>query len=199
MQHVGTHNLQHTSAPLLSLCVVCCLFHLSLHSPHWQAPLQNRAPGWDLGSKGCYDEASLRHLQQQLAADLESIADGNAAGCLSLPVPEDVLAVLKAETLRCKPEALGALMADHTQLDWRPVLPLLTLPCLNVVGQCSGVFPPEGCLHIQNSGVVPDVCSVVFKRANHWCYIEQPEEFNAVLLDFVHKGNAGREAVSYVE
>jgi hypothetical protein len=37
---------------------------------------------------------------------------------------------------RCKPEALGAIMADHTQLDWRPVLPLLKLPCLNLVGGC---------------------------------------------------------------
>jgi pimeloyl-ACP methyl ester carboxylesterase len=40
---------------------------------------------------------------------------------------------------------------------------------------------------------------VVFKRANHWLYLEQPEEFNALLLDFVHKGNAGRAKTSYVE
>lgn len=162
-----------------------------------QAPLQNHAPDWSLGSKGCYDEATLRQLQQQLTADLTSIADGNSAGCLSLPVADQILADLKAETLRCRPEALGAIMADHTQLDWRPVLPLLRLPCLNVVGGVSGVFPVEGCLYIQ--GVAPDCCSVVFKRANHWLYLEQPEEFNALLLDFVLKGNAGRAAVSRVE
>ena len=57
-----------------------------------QAPLQNRAPDWSLGSNGCYDEASLQQLQQQLAADLGSIADGNASGCLSLPVPDSILA-----------------------------------------------------------------------------------------------------------
>lgn len=55
--------------------------------------------------------------------------------CLPLFLPF-LFAALRAETLRCKPEALGALMADHTQLDWRPVLPLLELPCLNVVGGC---------------------------------------------------------------
>jgi hypothetical protein len=38
------------------------------------------------------------------------------------------------------------------------------VPCCVVL--CSGVFPVEGCLHIQ--GVAPDCCSVVFKRANHW-------------------------------
>lgn len=118
---------------------------MAVHSEHWwalcfssllQAPLQNRAADWTLGSKGCYNEATLQQLQQQLAADITKIADGNAEGCLSLPVPAEVLAELRQETLRCKPQALGAIMADHTQLDWRPVLPLLRLPCLNVVGGC---------------------------------------------------------------
>lgn len=45
-----------------------------------QAPLQNRVPGWSLGSKGCYDEATLRSLQQTLATDLGAIAEGNASG-----------------------------------------------------------------------------------------------------------------------
>jgi hypothetical protein len=59
-----------------------------------QAPLQNRAADWTLGSKGCYNEATLQQLQQQLAADITKIADGNAEGCLSLPVPAEVLAEL---------------------------------------------------------------------------------------------------------
>jgi pimeloyl-ACP methyl ester carboxylesterase len=94
------------------------------------------------------------------------------------------------ETMRCDPHALGQLMADHTQLDWRPLLPLLSLPCLNCVGGCSGVFPVEGCLSVAE--LAPDCCSVVFSRANHWLYLEQPEEFNKLLLDFVANGNAGR-------
>lgn len=68
--------------------------------------------------------------------------------------------------------------------------------CCSVL-PCSGVFPVEGCLYIQ--GVAPDCASVVFKRANHWLYLEQPEAFNELLLDFVEKGNAGRAAVSYIE
>lgn len=32
-------------------------------------------------------------------------------------------------------------MADHTVLDWRPLLPRITLPCLNLVGRQSAVFP----------------------------------------------------------
>lgn len=50
-----------------------------------QAPLQNRAPGWELGSKGCYDEASLGNLKAALARGVEEVADGNAAGERALP------------------------------------------------------------------------------------------------------------------
>ena len=51
---------------------------------------------------------------------------------------------LEAETLKCDGEQLGLLMADHTQLDWRPLLPSIQLLCLNVIGFKSGVFPVEG-------------------------------------------------------
>ncbi|KAF8065825.1 ydjP [Scenedesmus sp. PABB004] len=157
-----------------------------------QAPLQNRAPGWELGSRGIYDEASLAALRATLDGEggLDAVADGNTAVCLSLPLPADVAALLRAETMRCDPRALGALMADHTQLDWRPLLPLVACPALNVVGGTSGCFPVEGCL--TNDELAPHCCSVLFKRANHWLYLEQPEAFNALLLDFVARGNEGR-------
>jgi hypothetical protein len=39
------------------------------------------------------------------------------------------------------PKALALLMADHTAIDWRPLLPRITIPCLNLVGRLSAVFP----------------------------------------------------------
>jgi pimeloyl-ACP methyl ester carboxylesterase len=112
-------------------------------------------------------------------------------GCLSLPVNPELLAALRAETLRCDGAALAELMRDHTQLDWRTLLPRITLPCLNLVGGRSGVFPVEGCLEVAN--LIEDCRSVVFDRANHWLYLEQPDEFNRLVLEFVASGNAGKE------
>jgi hypothetical protein len=60
-----------------------------------QAPLQNRAPDWQLGSNGCYDSATLANLQKTLAENLEAVADGNAEGCLSLPLPDATMQLLK--------------------------------------------------------------------------------------------------------
>lgn len=41
-----------------------------------QAPLQNVAPDWKSGSKGCYDIASLRKLQEALHTDMLAFAKG---------------------------------------------------------------------------------------------------------------------------
>lgn len=75
-----------------------------------QAPLQNRAPDWQLGSKGCYDAATLAALQSTLAENLEAVADGNAEGCLSLPLPEGTMRLLKQVTQApaCSREPLSA-------------------------------------------------------------------------------------------
>ena len=53
-----------------------------------------------------------------------------------------------------------------SQLDWRALLPRIAIPCLNCMGGSSGVFPVEGCLEVGR--LIPDCCSVVFDRANHW-------------------------------
>jgi pimeloyl-ACP methyl ester carboxylesterase len=41
-------------------------------------------------------------------------------------------------------EGLAHLMADHTALDWRPLLPRIAMPSLVLVGQKSQIFPWEG-------------------------------------------------------
>ena len=51
-----------------------------------QAPLQNRAPDWELGSRGCYDIASLTRLQELLKYDYVGFAKGNARSCLSTEI-----------------------------------------------------------------------------------------------------------------
>jgi len=148
-----------------------------------QAPLQNRAEGWDLGSKGCYDAASLAALQSSLVADLRAATEGTADSCLSKPIDPELREALIGETMRCDPRALGQIMADHTQLDWRPVLPTIDLPCLNLVGRRSNVFPWEGCAAV--GSLIPDCKTVFFEECNHWLYIEEPRKFADVVLRFV--------------
>lgn len=79
-----------------------------------------------------------------------------------------VISSLKRSTLLCHPSHLGALMADHAPKDWRPVLPRISLPCLNLYGDDSGCFPAAGCEAVTE--LIGSNCrSEIFQGCNHWC------------------------------
>eukprot|EP00892_Ulva_mutabilis_P007942 jgi/Ulvmu1/551/UM001_0559.1 len=157
-----------------------------------QAPLQNLTHDWKLGSKGCYDIASLTRMQCALESDFPAFAKGGCDACTSLPIAPDVQELLVSETLKCNPSHLASLMADHTQLDWRSLLPKISVPCLNLIGSKSGIFPPEGCAEV--SRLVQCCTTAYFLEANHWLYLEAPAAFNGLVGSFVLSGNV--EAVA---
>jgi non-heme chloroperoxidase len=152
-----------------------------------QAPLQNIAEDWRLGSTGCYDLASLTRLTCSLRMDFRGFAKANADFCLcdAGSIDPEFLELLEQETLKADPEALAKLMADHTQLDWRPVLPTISVPCLNLVGRMTAVFPWEGVATVSEllTGS-PEVRTEFFEQENHWLYIEDPDRFNKLVMDF---------------
>ncbi|KAK9817691.1 hypothetical protein WJX72_000678 [[Myrmecia] bisecta] len=161
-----------------------------------QAPLQNVAEDWKLGSKGCYDSASLARLQSRLTLDFPGFAADTVRDCMTRPVGESVKTALIEETLRCNPRDLARLMADHTQLDWRPILPRIAVPCLNLVGRQSEVFPWQGCAVVGEH--IPECQTIYFEGANHWLYIEEPEKFNSLVTAFVQHGLIGVKGKSSV-
>ncbi|ETV96391.1 hypothetical protein H310_10544 [Aphanomyces invadans] len=154
-----------------------------------QVPLQNRREDWALHSYGCYDEASLMSLEKALATNVSDVAQGNLASCLVRPndVPPAVLDQLAADVLRCSPTALATLMRDHTQIDWRSLLPTIAIPCLNLVGgPMNKVFPMDGALEVGR--LLPNCINVVFESCGHWLYVEQPTEFADIVTAFVLSG-----------
>ena len=88
---------------------------------------------------------------------------------------EGIKALLKSETLKCDGRLLGLLMADHTQLDWRALLPKIKSPCLNFVGKKSKIFPWEGVAYVGK--YVPLCENYIYANAGHWLYIEEPFQF----------------------
>ncbi|DBB18923.1 TPA: hypothetical protein ACH3X3_000501 [Trebouxia sp. C0006] len=92
-----------------------------------QAPLQNLAEDWNLGSTGCYDAVSLARLQTTLKYDFRAVALGNNDACLSQPIAQKTTEHLISETLKADASALGKLMADHTQVSTLLLSPLCRL------------------------------------------------------------------------
>lgn len=148
----------------------------------WMAPTM--LPAWKYGSKGIYDAASLANIQNAVK-DMHAFAKGNAECCLTKPIADDLMAVLTEETLKCEPLHLGRLMADHAQIDWRPILPRITRPCLNLYGSESGCFPVEGTKAVGEA--IPDCENVCFDGCNHWLYLEEPDRFATLVAEFAAK------------
>jgi hypothetical protein len=77
---------------------------------------QNNAEDWKLGSRGCYDSASLARLQTSLKLAFPAFASATVAECASQRIGASVARALADETLSADPDALARLMADHTQV-----------------------------------------------------------------------------------
>jgi len=149
------------------------------------APLQNIVPGWRLGSTGCYDQYTLALLQSAVRNDFTKFAHENAAFCCDTNnIEPEILEMLADETLKADPEALCKLMADHTARDWRDVLGTITVPCLNVVGRVSKVFPWEGVAAVSDKLVSSSDVQTEYFDYNHWLYLESPEQFNELVAGF---------------
>jgi len=154
-------------------------------------PLQNRDPasGWDLGSRGIYDGPSLAAVQAALAADAAAAARDTVAVCLSSPPAAADADAFVAAALRADGRWLGRLMADHTALDWRPLLRAWPAGrrALVVVGGGTKVHAPAG---VRAVGDLIGAAATVVEMpgGSHWCYWEEAAAFNTLLLDFLGAG-----------
>ena len=111
---------------------------------------------------------------------------GNCKGCLSNPIDPSYERLLMAETMKASPEGLSTLMADHTALDWRPLLPRIRIPCLVLAGAKSQIFPVEGVKEVGR--LIPGSTVVVFEYEDHWLYIEDFMRFATLVADFAENG-----------
>jgi non-heme chloroperoxidase len=156
-----------------------------------QAPLQNVRSDWCLGSTGCFDEASLKNLQSAVlkGPDLSEFADGNERACVAQGSDFKCEKEVKNCTMGCKPEALAELMADHTNLDWRPLVASLEKPALVAVGEKTQIFPWKGVAYV--GSLMKNAQTMVCKDCGHWLYLEQPGLFGFALSNFISTTESG--------
>jgi pimeloyl-ACP methyl ester carboxylesterase len=175
-----------------------------------QAPLQNSTlDGWDARfcNRGMNSPTALAEMQATLQSSPETVYRGTITACLayrSHPLPSDNVsaqtaasdeAYFLATALKGDPMWFGKLMADHTALDWRDSI-RATLgnrssetKVLVIASTRSGCFPAEGPMAVVdliNSGhASPRAKGVVIDWGGHWCYWEDPEKFNDLVLAFL--------------
>ena len=75
------------------------------------------------------------------------------------------------------------LLSDHAHKDWRSVIAKAKVPVLFVAGAESEVWPSSHAA--ASAALVTNASSSVILKAGHATNIEQPAEFNRLLLEFV--------------
>jgi pimeloyl-ACP methyl ester carboxylesterase len=186
-----------------------------------QSPLQNYTSdgewGPDRGNKSCNSTASLAHIQATLKYRPEDVYNSTISSCLAyLSHPQEGDDISEATMASDRdfflsiakqgdPKWFGKLMADHTSLDWRDSIAQRFHPrgrVLVIASSRSGCFPPAGPLRVVdllnsesfNRSDDPLAVGVTIDWGGHWCYWENPEKFNTLVLDFLAGKRISNEA-----
>jgi non-heme chloroperoxidase len=158
--------------------------HLAGHVSVDQSPRQYYSEDWRWGQPGCYDAEALAILTIRLEYDAKGVARGLVPACFGdEPPKQDDIDFLAAEIDKCPARVRAEIMADHTHLDWRDLLPQIDLPTLVCVGRQSKVFPWQGSAYVGEN--IPGAHTEFFENSGHMPFYEESEKFNRVVAEFV--------------
>ena len=158
--------------------------HLAGHVSVDQSPKQYYDETWRWGQPGCYDAESLAILTVRLEYDPEGAARGLVPACFGdTPPTAGEVEYFGSEIDKCPGRIRAMIMADHTHLDWRDLLPTIKLPVLVCVGRQSKVFPWEGSAYVGEQ--IPGAKTEFLKTAANMLFYTESEKFNRTVAEFV--------------
>ncbi|MHC3994350.1 alpha/beta fold hydrolase [Thiomicrolovo sp. ZZH C-3] len=120
---------------------------------------------------------------------VEPFAEGLLGKLLAEPTfeqhPETVESVREMITSNSQHTLVRSLRAMRERDETCSGLPRLTLPVLLLVGEADKIAPPDASHYMHDA--LPDAELVVIEEAGHLSNLENPEAFNAALLDFLSR------------
>ncbi|GAB4433415.1 MAG: alpha/beta hydrolase [Chloroflexi bacterium OHK40] len=129
------------------------------------------------------DAAGLVGLYNALRSDTVATVSGFVGGMVTPDMPADLREWVIAENLKLPAEYAARLLLNHGSLDWRDVIPRISLPTLVIGGKHSHVNPQSQIwIHEQ----IPDSRLEIFEEGgSHFMFLEAPDRFNAVVDAFL--------------
>ncbi|REE99868.1 alpha/beta fold hydrolase [Thermomonospora umbrina] len=153
-----------------------------------QTPRQYYGPDWSYAHATCYDDAGLARTQTQIELAAEDYDRQQIDTIVHRPLPDDERRLLLAEMAKCPPRVRNAVMADHTRLDWRDLLPTIALPSLVLVARRDAVMPWQGPAHVGRA--IPGARTVFFEESGHALFLDEPDRFDETVADFLREGGS---------
>ena len=153
-----------------------------------QAPLQNEALDWKIGSKGLRTEQDFIQLSNDFSENPKAFAKALVESCTGdIALPNSAIKASMRGTLRANPNDMIQLMADHTRNDWRPGIQgglWASTPILAIAGGSSRIFPSAGVTW--SADAVSGGRAVVLPNSGHWPHIDDPSSFARIILEFAN-------------
>ncbi len=133
---------------------------------------------------GCYDAESLAVLTTTLRLDSRSAAEGIVGACFPAgQTPTRTEVDFFAGEIEKTPWWVRAeIMTDHTNLDWRDLLPQISIPALVMVGGKSVIWGPGGAEYPGET--IPGAQTVTFAESGHMPFYHEADAFNQAVIDF---------------
>jgi len=151
--------------------------------PAWVMHTPDQTPE-DIANTGAIvDAAALVGLYNGLRSDTVATVSGFVGGMRTKGIPADLKEWIIAENLKLPAEYAARLLLNHGSLDWRDVIPRITLPTLVIGGKHSHVNPQSQVwIHEQ----IPTSQLEIFDAGGaHFPFLEAPERFNEVVRAFL--------------
>jgi len=114
-----------------------------------------------------------------------SVSNRLMAAMLTPQCPDDIRTWMMACNRRMQRRHAAELMRDHAHLDWRDVIARIRLPTL-VIGAYASLAPATCMPWVASQ--IPESRLEMFgadEGGSHFMFVENPERFNAVVLDFL--------------
>ncbi|MCT1356375.1 alpha/beta fold hydrolase [Rothia kristinae] len=148
-----------------------------------QTPAQYRTADWPWAHAQCWDDAALAGLQAAIAADPAGQDREQVPTILQREPTERERELFLAEMGRCRPEVRNAVMQNHTRLDWRDVIPHLSVPALVRVARRNVVFDWRGPHWVAEH--LPDARERIFEDSRHALFLDEPQAFVEAVREFL--------------
>jgi non-heme chloroperoxidase len=140
---------------------------------------------WTHGVFGTLTPGTSLDVQRQIVSDRVGLMDTLvpamfAAGSL----PDDSVRAWWADQSTTVPDLTAlALWVSFTSQDWRHLLPSIDVPVLLAHGTRSQIYPTNVWEYLAEK--IPTTQVQLFENSGHSPFWEEPEAFNAAVLDFI--------------
>jgi pimeloyl-ACP methyl ester carboxylesterase len=121
----------------------------------------------------------------EVERDVDGVLRAMMAEMVLVRLDPELTSTLVESSLATPARAAARMLADHFAVDWRDLLPTLTVPVLVCAGRQDAAAPLAAAQAAVD--LLPDAELAVFERSGHCPFVEEPAAFNARLAAFLDR------------